>query len=58
MQKDSRDSSGPVKYFILHDISTIYFKSFSSFMKKQKNSTESRANMQYSRYLRKKKKQL
>ena len=32
MQKDSRDSSGPVKYFILHDISTIYFKSFSSFM--------------------------
>ena len=31
MQKDSGDSSGPEKYFILHDISTIYFKSFSNF---------------------------
>ena len=30
MQKDSGDSSGPEKYFILYDISTIYFKSFSS----------------------------
>ena len=30
MQKDSGDSSGPEKYLILHDISTIYFKSFSS----------------------------
>ena len=27
LQKDSRDSSGPEKYFILYDISTIYFKS-------------------------------
>ena len=36
MQKDSGDSSGSVKYFILHDISTIYFKSFSSFMKNKR----------------------
>ena len=33
MQKDSGDSSGSEKYFILHDISTIYFKSFSSLWK-------------------------
>ena len=33
MQKDSGDSSGPEKYFILHDISTIYFKSFLSLWK-------------------------
>ena len=30
LQKDSRDSSGPEKYFILYDISTIYFMLFSS----------------------------
>ena len=36
LQKDSGDSSGPMKYFILHDISTIYFKSFSSFMKNKR----------------------
>ena len=33
MQKDIGDSSGAEKYFILHDISTIYFKFFSSLWK-------------------------
>ena len=36
MQKDSGDSSGPEKYFNLHDISTVYIKSFSSFMKNKR----------------------
>ena len=52
LQKDSRDSSGPRNILFCTIFRLIILSRFQVY-EKQKNSTGTRANMQYSRYLRK-----
>ena len=52
LQKDSRDSSGPRNILFFTIFRLIILSRFQVY-DKQKNSTGTRANMQYSRYLRK-----